>query len=268
MCKVMEVSRSGYYRWLSAEESARRREDRELLKRIREIHQESKEIYGAPRIHRVLREEGVRCSRKRVARLMREAGLRSKCTRKFRPPRTTDSNHSERIFPNRLGEITVRRLHQVWAADITYVSTEEGWIYLATVIDLYSRRIIGWALSRSLETELPLAALRMALCYRKPPEVHHSDRGSQYASKKYRKVLESWNIEGSMSRKGNCYDNAIQESFYRTLKTELVFHHCYRTFEEAKESIAQYIEIFYNRKRLHSSLDYRSPARFEEEVAA
>lgn len=267
MCIVLEVSRSGYYRWVESRDSERRREDRELLKRIRAIHEESRGIYGAPRIHRELRKQGVRCGRKRVARLMREAELGGKCRRKFKP-KTTDSKHGERIFPNRLPHVTINRPDQVWAADITYIPTGEGWVYLATVIDLCSRRIVGWSMAASLTTELPLAALCMALAWRKVPQLHHSDRGSQYASDDYKKVLKQHKIKGSMSRKGNCYDNATQESFYHSLKTEHVFHQRYRDLEEARSSIFDYIEIFYNRQRSHSSLDYKSPSQFEEEVAA
>ncbi len=268
MCHVMEVSRSGFYRWVEAQDSERRREDRELLERIREIHEESRGTYGSPRIYRELKKEGWQCGRNRVARLMREAGIRAKCARKFKPPKTTDSNHKERIFPNRLPEVTIDGPDQVWAADITYIPTEEGWVYLATVIDLFSRRVVGWALAATLKTELPLAALRMALARRAAPKLHHSDRGSQYASKDYRRLLKAHGIEGSMSRKGNCYDNATQESFYHTLKTELVFHEHYRNIVEARSSLFDYIEIFYNRKRSHSSLGYKSPAEFEGELAA
>ena len=199
---------------------------------------------------------------------MREAGIRSKSVRRFRAPKTTDSNHEERVFPNCLPGTTIDGPNEVWAADITYIRTDEGWVYLATVIDLYSRMIVGWALARTVKTELPIAALRMALDRREPPKLHHSDRGSQYASREYRVLLTQHTIEGSMSRKGNCYDNATQESFYHTLKTEHVFHEHYRTLEEARASLFDYIEIFYNRKRSHSSLSYKSPARFEEEFAA
>ena len=267
MCIVLEVSRSGYYRWVASRDSERRREDRELLMRIRAIHKKSRGIYGAPRIHRELRKQGVRCGRKRVARLMREAELRGKCRRKFKP-KTTDSKHGKRIFPNRLPDATIDGPDQVWAADITYIATDEGWVYLATVIDLFSRKIVGWSIAETLETELPLAALCMALAWRKAPTLHHSDRGSQYASAGYRELLDKHGIQGSMSRKGNCYDNATQESFYHTLKTEHVFHEQYKNLAEARTSIFDYIEIFYNRQRSHSSLDYKSPTQFEEEVAA
>ncbi len=267
MCIVLEVSRSGFYRWVESRESERRKEDRELLQRIRAIHERSRGIYGAPRVHRELRDEGVRCGRKRVARLMREAELHGKCRRKFRP-KTTDSKHGNRIFPNRLPEASIERPDQVWAADITYIGTDEGWVYLATVIDLYSRTIVGWAMATTLATELPMQALRMALSWRRAPELHHSDRGCQYASDEYRALLAQLGITGSMSRKGNCYDNATKESFYHSLKTEHVFHERYRNLEEARRSIADYIEVFYNRERRHSSLDYMSPARFEEMVAA
>ena len=268
MCQVFDVSRSGFYRWVRAQDSERRREDRVLLERIRVIHEESRRIYGAPRIYRQLLQEGWTCSRKRVARLMRKAGIRSKCVRKFKRPKTTDSNHNGRVFPNLLPEATIDGRDQVWAADITYIPTATGWVYLATVIDLYSRRVVGWALAATLKTELPLAALRMALALRQAPKLHHSDRGSQYASKDYQALLGSHGIDGSMSRKGNCYDNATQESFYHTLKTEHVFHECYQNLAEARSNLFGYIEIFYNRKRSHSSLGYKSPAEFEAEAAA
>ena len=255
------------YRWVESRDSERRREDRELLKRIRAIHKKSRGIYGAPRIHRELREQGVRCGRKRVARLMRAAELRGKCRRKFKP-KTTNSKHGKRISSNLLPDATIDRPDQVWAADITYIGTDDGWVYLATVIDLYSRKIVGWSVAATLATELPLEALRMALSWRTAPMLHHSDRGSQYASEDYRELLDLHRIEGSMSRKGNCYDNATQESFYHSLKTEHVFHEHYRNIKEARSSIFDYIEVFYNRQRSHSSLDYQSPARFEEEVAA
>ena len=199
---------------------------------------------------------------------MREDGLRGKCWRKFRP-KTTDSKHGKRIFPNRLPDVAIDGVDQVWAADITYIETQKGWVYLATVIDLHSRRIIGWSIKETIAKELTLEALRMALSWRSTPRFHHSDRGSQYASDDYRALLKAHGIEGSMSRKGNCYDNATQESFYHSLKTELVFHERYADLEDARASIFDYLEVFYNRQRSHSSLDYTSPAEFEgEEVAA
>ncbi len=266
MCIVLEVSRSGYYGWLKRRSSVRRREDQELLERIRSIHRESRGTYGSPRIHRRLQEDGVKCGRNRVARLMRENDIRGKCSgRKFKP-KTTDSNHQERIFPNKLPDAVIEGPDQVWAADITYISTAEGWVYLATIIDLYSRMIVGWAVDRTLETTLPLAALHMALSRRRAPELHHSDRGCQYASRDYKAVLEEHGIEGSMSRKGNCYDNATKESFYHTLKTEHVFHEDYEDLAHVRRSLFDYIEIFYNRQRFHSALGYKCPARFEEEA--
>ncbi len=268
MCIVLEVSRSGYYRWVHSRNSERRRRDRELLKRIHAIHEESRRIYGAPRVHRELHKQGVRCGGKRVARLMRESELRGKCSRRKFKPKTTDSKHGERISPNRLPDVTIDRVDQVWAADITYIATEEGWAYLATVIDLYSRKIVGWSVATTLATALPMAALRMALSWRKAPMLHHSDRGCQYASSDYKELLDLHAIEGSMSRKGNCYDNATQESFYHSLKTEHVFHEHYRNLDEVRSSLFDYIEVFYNRQRSHSSLGYKSPTQFEEEVAA
>lgn len=265
---ILEVSRSGYYRWRSSRDSLRRREDRGLLEKIRAIHEKSRGTYGAPRIHRELQKNGIRCGRKRVARLMHKEGLRGKCWRKFKP-KTTNSKHGKRIFPNLLPDVTIDGVDQAWAADITYIETQKGWVYLATVIDLYSRRILGWSIKETIAKELTLEALRMALSWRSAPGLHHSDRGSQYASDDYRELLKAYEIEGSMSRKGNCYDNATQESFYHSLKTELVFHERYADLEEARTSIFDYLEIFYNRQRSHSSLGFMSPAEFEKvEIAA
>lgn len=267
MCIVFEVSRSGYYRWVKSRNSDRRIEDADLSARILSIHEKSRRIYGSPRIHRELKKQGIYCGCKRVARLMREADLRGKCRKKFKP-KTTDSKHGDRIYPNLMPEVKIVRPNQVWAADITYIDTREGWVYLATVIDMFSRKIVGWAIGTTLARTLPLQALSMALAGRSAPELHHSDRGSQYGSDDYKKKLDQHRITGSMSRKGNCYDNATQESFYHSLKTELVFHERYENLEEARSSIFDYIEVFYNRQRSHSSLSYKSPAEFETEFAA
>ena len=267
MCKLLEVSRSGFYAWVGREESGRSRADRELLEKIREIHQESRRIYGAPRIHRELRAQGIRCGQKRVARLMREAGIRGKVRRKFRT--TTDSNHSQPVAPNLLAELgEVDRPNQVWVADITYIPTQEGWLYLASIMDLFSRKIVGWSLQANMRTGLVLCALEMALKRRQPPAglIHHSDRGSQYASEEYQEILKEHGLIASMSGKGNCYDNAAKESFFHSLKTELVHDANYHTRDEGRLSIFEYIECFYNRKRRHSSLDYESPADFEASI--
>ncbi len=267
MCIVFEVSRSGYYRWRKARLSAKREEDRRLMDRIRKIHANSRGTYGSPRIYAAVRTEGWPCGENRVARLMREDGIRGKASvRKFKP-KTTTSNHKSPVFENLLPEARIDGSDQAWASDITYIPTKKGWVYLATVIDLYSRCIVGWAVMMTLKTALPLAALSMALGRRSAPRLHHSDRGSQYASKDYRAMLKSHGITGSMSRKGNCYDNATQESFYHTLKTELIYHESYQNLEEVQTSLFDYIEVFYNRERAHSSLGFIAPIPFEEEAA-
>jgi len=270
MCKTLEVSRSGFYTWLGRSESDRAREDRRLTALIRGIFAESRKTYGVPRTHRTLQERGVCCSRKRVGRLMKGAGLRPKMVRKFRV-KTTDSNHSNPIAPDLLGrDFSAKRPNQAWVSDITYIPTDEGWLYLASTMDLYSRLIVGWSMSASLETKVVIDALQMAIGRRSPLVglVHHSDRGVQYTSGDFRKLLKVHGIQSSMSRKGNCYDNAAKESFFHTLKTELIHHEHYRSRAEAKASVFDYIEAFYNRLRMHSTLGYRSPARFEFENVA
>jgi transposase InsO family protein len=264
MCRVLGVARSGYYAWLRRPESARKRANRALVVEIKAIHQKSRETYGSPRIHAVLRRKGYRCSRKRVARLMRLAGLRSKSPKKFKA--TTDSAHSHPVAANLLErDFEVRMANEVWLADITYIWTREGWLYLAAVLDLFSRRIVGWALDARMKADLACKALSMGINRRQPAPglIHHSDRGSQYASKIYQKLLKRNQIVPSMSRKGNCWDNAPMESFFHTLKVELVHHRNYRTREEARREIIEYMEMFYNTRRLHSSLDYSTPAEHE-----
>jgi putative transposase len=265
MCKTLEVSRSGFYAWLGREESDRACDDRRLIALIRDIFAESRGTYGIPRVHRTLRHRGVRCSRKRVARLMRLAGLRSKTKRRFRV-KTTDSKHGHPIAPDRLQQdFNASAVNKVWLSDITYIPTDEGWLYLASVMDLCSRRIVGWSMAETLHTAIVIAALRMAVDRRRPEPglIHHSDRGVQYASAEFRAVLDAHGLIASMSRQGNCYDNAVKESFFHTLKTELVNHERYRTRDEARASVFDYIEAFYNRQRIHSSLDYQSPEDFE-----
>jgi transposase InsO family protein len=265
MCKTLEVSRSGFYAWLGREESDRACDDRRLTALIRDIFGESRGIYGIPRVHRTLRQRGVRCSRKRVARLMRLAGLRSKTKRRFRV-KTTDSKHGHPIAPDRLQQdFNADGVNKVWLSDITYIPTDEGWLYLASVMDLFSRRIVGWSMAETLHAAIVIAALRMAIDRRRPEAglIHHSDRGVQYASAEFRAELDAHGLVASMSRQGNCYDNAVKESFFHTLKTELVNHEQYRTRDQARASVFEYIEAFYNRQRLHSSLDYQSPDDFE-----
>jgi len=234
---------------------------------MRLIHQEFRQVYGSPRMHRELRARGFVCSLNRVARLMREHGLCARQRRKWRPA-TTDSGHTLPVAPNLLGrQFTVAQPNRVWVADITYIPTKEGWLYLAVVLDLYSRRVVGWSAGDDLSSQLPLRALQNALESRRPAPglIHHSDRGVQYASGDYQAVLAGAGLQCSMSRKGNCYDNAVMESFFGTLKTEQVQHQTYWTHQQANSDMFFYFEVFYNRKRRHSFLDYRTPAEVETE---
>jgi len=265
MCRILEVARSGYYAWHKQPLSPRKMADLLLLMHIKDVFAESRETYGSCRIQVELTEQGIRCGRNRVARLMREHNLVPKTIRRFKVV-TTDSNHTLPVAPNRLNQVfTADRPDQIWLSDITYVPTAQGWLYLAVVLDLYSRRIVGWAMSDSLHRQLVIEALQMALTSRQPPPglLHHSDRGSQYASDDYQALLTQARMLGSMSRKGNCYDNAPVESFFGTLKTELVFHQHYTTRAEARLDIFEYLEVFYNRFRSHSALGYKSPVNYE-----
>jgi putative transposase len=269
MCSTLEVSRSGLYDWLGRDESNRDREDLRLLVLIREEHEKSRATYGAPRIHAALKKRGELCGLHRVERLMQEAGIRSKMRRKF--VRTTNSNHPHPIAPNLLDrQFAVSAANQVWVSDITYIATDEGWLYLASTLDLYSRKVVGWAMSESMPTSLVESALEMAIDLRAPPAglLHHSDRGVQYAAHAFQGLLQRHGIVCSMSRKGNCYDNAVKESFFHTLKTELCDHEHYRTRAEARASVFEFIEVFYNRQRLHSTLGYCSPVEFEAQRVA
>ncbi len=236
----------------------------ELKEEIRQIYQESRKTYGSPRIYQKLLREGCPIGRKRVARLMQELGIQAMAKKKYKA--TTDSKHTQPVAENHLNrDFTPKRPNQYWVADITYIYTKEGWLYLATIMDLYSRKIIGWALRERLGKELVIAALDMALKQRKISAdlLLHSDRGSQYASCLYQLLLLKYGIICSMSRKGNCWDNAVMESFYRTLKVELIYQNNYQTRREAQRDIFEYIEIFYNRERLHSSIGYYSPEEYE-----
>jgi len=265
MCKTLRVSRSGFYAWLGREESDRARENRRLTTLIRGVFEEARGIYGAPRVHRTLRQRGERCGPNRVARLMRQAELRSKVQRRFRV-KTTNSNHRHPIAPDRLGrDFTADGPNQAWASDMTYIATDEGWLYLAVTMDLFSRKIVGWSMAPTMHAKGVVDALKMAIAQRHPKAglVHHSDRGSQYASEAFTDVLAEHELLASMSRKGNCYDNAAMESFFHTLKTELVRHEHYRNHAEARASLFDYIEAFYNRQRIHSTLGYLSPDEFE-----
>jgi len=264
MCRVLGVSRSGYYAWRVRPESARARMNRLLLSRIRMVHRQSRCNYGSPRVTDELRSQGERCGQNRVARVMRRYGIRSKAVRKFRA--TTDSNHNHPVAPNLLARrFTVERPDTVWVSDITYIWTQEGWLYLAGVLDLCSRRIVGCAMSSRVDGQLTLEALSQALGRRRPKAglLHHSDRGKQYAALEYQRLLHDHGLVPSMSRKGDCWDNAPMESFFATLKRELVYRQRFATRQEAQNAVFEYIEVFYNRKRRHSSLGSQSPAEFE-----
>jgi transposase InsO family protein len=269
MCEVLEVSRSGYYEWIRRAESARAAADRTLAAEIRASHDASHGRYGSPRVHADLRAHGRRIGRKRVARLMRGMGLAARRRRRFR--RTTDSAHAFPVAPNLLGrDFQASAPDRVWLADITYVWTAQGWLYLAVVLDLFSRQVVGWAMADHLGHELALAALEMAIKRRRPVPglVQHSDRGVQYAAHGYRKRLHEHGLICSMSRKGDCWDNAPMESFFATLKGELIDERDYLTRDDARADVFQYIEGFYNRRRLHSSIGYRTPEQKTAEFAA
>ena len=264
MCRVLGVSPSGFYAWRKRPECRRKREDRRLTVEIKAIHKANRRVYGSPRVHQELAAMGLRHGRKRVARLMRENDIRAKQVRKFRA--TTDSKHSYAVAPNLLQrDFQADMPNQKWLTDITYIWTREGWLYLAAVMDLFSRPIVGWSMSRRMTKELVLEALAMAVEHRRPGPglIHHSDRGSQYACGDYRRALTDHGMVCSMSRKGDCWDNAPMESFFHTLKTELVHHRDYQTRNQAKADIFEYIEVFYNRSRRHSALGYMTPAQYE-----
>jgi putative transposase len=265
LCKIVGVSKSGYYAWKSRAPSKRSREDAVLTEKIREVYQRSRETYGYPRVHAELRALGVRCGRRRVARLMRRAGLRG-CMR-ARKKRTT--RRDPRAVP--APDLVKRDFHatapdRLWTADITYLKTDEGFLYLAFVLDVYSRRIVGWSMATHLRTELVVDALEMAVWRRKPAAglVHHSDRGVQYTALSFGKRLEEAGIVPSMGRAGSALDNAVSESFVSTLKCELVHRRRFPTREAARSAVFEYLEVFYNRRRLHSSLGYLSPESYEE----
>lgn len=268
MCRALAVSAAGYYAWRSRPESPRSIQTRTLRSAIRVIHQESRETYGSPRIWNALVIQGYGVGEHRVARLMRQDGIRAKTVTKWRA--TTQSQHQFPVAANTLDRaFTVAAPNRVWAGDLTYVWTREGWLYLAVLLDLYSRRVVGWAMGQRLTSELAEQALLMALMNRTPTAglVHHSDRGSQYAAMSYQRRLTEYGFIPSMSRKGNCWDNACVESFFGTLKRELVHQRQYVTRDEAKQDIFEYIEVFYNRQRRHSTLGYHSPVEYETRAA-
>jgi transposase InsO family protein len=269
MCAALGVSAAGYYAWRARPESLRSATNRDLLSRIRQIHSDNRGRYGSPRIHAELVAQGRGASRGRIERLMHRHGVRAIMGRPQRV-RTTDSRHDLPIAPNLLDrEFTASAPNRVWLADITYVETGEGWLYLAAIMDLYSRKIVGFAMRDHLRGELPLAALAVAIERQRPQAgvIHHSDRGVQYACGDYRSALKSAGMTPSMSRKADCYDNAPMESFFHTLKTELVHHEKYATRAEAQRSIFAFIEGFYNRTRRHSAIGYLSPIEWERKTA-
>src|ERR1700685_2239273 len=269
MCDVLGVSPAGYYAWRARPESPRAAANRELVDEIKRVHRETNGRYGSPRVHAELRAQGRGASRGRIERLMRRHGIRAIMARPRRV-RTPDSRHDFPTAAHLLERNFIAAApNRIWLADITYVETDQGWLYLATVMDLYSRKIVGWAMADHLRAELPLAALAMAVATQRPGAglIHHSDRGVQYASAEYRKMMQSAGFRASMSRRANCYDNAPMESFFHTLKTELVHHQHYATREDARRDIFAYIEGFYNRTRRHSAIGYLSPIEMELKAA-
>jgi transposase InsO family protein len=266
MAKILGVSRSGYYRFSKGKMSLREQENTRLLKEIESIHIQSRQLYGSPRIHAELKEKGILCSRPRVARLMMAAGIRAKMPKQFKV--TTKASPTALVSPKLLNQsFKVQDPHKVWVSDITYIPTLEGWLYLAITLDLFSRMIIGMAMEARLKAELVLKALSQALGHRgkKGKTIHHSDKGSQYTSGDFAKMAKQNGITLSMSGTGNCYDNAVAESFFHTLKNELLQGRIFKTREEARQAIFEYILVFYNRKRKHSTLGYVSPAEFEQQ---
>ena len=268
-CHLLGVSRSGYYAWRTRGPSRRAHGDVALVVAMRRIHAEVDRSYGSPRMHRELVGEGMACGRHRVARVMRAAGIQAKQTRRFRV--TTDSRHAFAIAPNRLGRaFTVAAPNEVWMGDVTYIPTDTGWCYLAVLLDAFSRRVVGWAVGTQLTAALPLAALETAVRTRRPPPglLHHSDRGVQYACEAYQRALRTHGLDGSMSRRGDCWDNAVVESFFHSLKVERLHDHRFRNVEDVTTEVDDYIERFYNRTRRHSTLGYLSPVIYELRHAA
>ena len=265
MAKILGVSRAGYYKYVSQKQSTTKTKNKELLAKIKTISFKSRCTYGSPRIHAELKKQGESCSRQRIARIMRHHGIQSKIRKKWKAAGKTNKDQF-RVAPNLLNQnFNIATQNTVWVMDITYVATKEGWLYVSTVLDLYSRKIVGLSISNSPDTELILQSLRQAVTHRKPARglVLHSDRGCQYTSEAYSKYAVENGFKLSMSAKGNCYDNAAMETFFHTLKTEHVFFCTYYTRQEAMASIFEYIEVFYNRQRLHSALNYMSPVEFE-----
>lgn len=264
LCRVLGVTRQGYYAWAKRPESARSQSDRELAEQVRAVHDESRGTYGSPRVQAALRRQGLRVGKGRIERSMRQLGLHGRRPRRFRTTTVRDGDHP--VAPNTLDrEFRAARPNAAWVTDITYVRTTQGFSYLAVIIDLFSRAVVGWAVDTDMSTAFVLRALRMALLHRDPPEglLHHSDRGCQYTSRAYREALAEAGIGASMSRKGNCWDNAVAESFFSTIKAELLDGTPWTSNAQLRAALFDYIEVFYNRQRLHSTLGYISPAEAE-----
>lgn len=264
MCKVLDVSRSGYYEWVSRPPSKREKENERILAIAKESHQNSLRRYGLDKIHLDVKEQIPNCSRNRVWRILKSNNIHSIRKRKFKA--TTNSNHKLPVAENILNQnFEVNTPNTIWVTDISYIETDEGWLYLAIVKDLFNKEIAGWATGKSLKTELCINALKSAVMKHRPPEglIHHSDRGVQYCSTDYQALLKKYSMKCSMSRKGNCYDNACAETFFGTIKCEMIYHHKFATREEAHKAIFEYIEIFYNRKRRHQALGYLTPIEYK-----
>lgn len=265
MAELFDINRSSYYAWIDRPESNRNIRHKDLTEKVLDIYTKSGKRYGSPRIHEALREDDIICSPKTVVKIMRENGIRAKGAKKYKA--TTNSKHDNPVAENLLARnFTVNCPNRVWVSDITYIYTEEGWLYLCVIIDLYSRKVVGWSMSNRCNTAFVLLALSMAITNRKPDKklIFHSDRGVQYTSKDFQKELKKHGFVCSMSRKGDCWDNACAESFFHSLKVEEVHHHQFKTREEARSCIFEYLEVFYNRVRMHSTLGYKSPVNFEK----
>lgn len=264
MCQVFHVSKSGYYAWCRRDNSEKNAKELKLLRAIEDVHRSSRKSYGSPRIFRQLQAMGHGVGKTKVERTMKKHGIRAKTKRKFRV--TTDSKHKLPVAPNLLNRnFSPNKPNQVWASDLTYVWTHEGWLFLAVIVDLFSRQVVGWSLDKTMTKELVCSALRQAYFRRQPGTglLFHSDRGSQYCSREFRRQLTQYRMLQSQSRKANCWDNACVESFFHTLKTEMIYHEDFETREQARRAIFEWVEAFYNRQRLHSTLGYRSPVDFE-----
>lgn len=264
MIKVLGVSESGYYAWKKRDKEKKEFEENSLVQKIEKIHQGSRGTYGSPRVFRVLKGMGESCGKKKVERLMKKHGIRAKTKRKFK--QTTDSKHNLPVASDLLKrDFSPEKPNATWAGDITYVWTKEGWLFLSVILDLFSRQVVGWSMNERMTKELVLSSLRMAYFKRKPGKgvIFHSDRGSQYCSQEYRKTLSAYKMLQSQSRKGDCWDNSPVESFFHTLKTELIYDEVFETRQEAIDKIFEWIEVFYNRQRLHSTLDYKTPVDYE-----